>query len=62
MAEELQRNGLGYELIAESKRVAEDWGKDLSNLNICCMYIFIYWCLLNYLGLGDPAQPFLMLI
>ncbi|XP_047950424.1 uncharacterized protein LOC125196098 isoform X1 [Salvia hispanica] len=26
VAEELHRNGLGYELIAESKRVAEDWG------------------------------------
>ncbi|KAH6779392.1 Acyl-CoA N-acyltransferases superfamily protein [Perilla frutescens var. hirtella] len=26
VAEELQRNGLGYELIAESKSVAEDWG------------------------------------
>ncbi|KAG6430861.1 hypothetical protein SASPL_108934 [Salvia splendens] len=26
VAEEVHRNGLGYELIAESKRVAEDWG------------------------------------
>ncbi|KAK6156670.1 hypothetical protein DH2020_010918 [Rehmannia glutinosa] len=26
VAKELHRNGLGYELIAESKRVAEDWG------------------------------------
>ncbi|KAL8488723.1 hypothetical protein ACS0TY_024856 [Phlomoides rotata] len=26
VAEELHRNGLGYELIAESKRVAENWG------------------------------------
>ncbi|XP_057787779.1 GCN5-related N-acetyltransferase 7, chloroplastic isoform X2 [Salvia miltiorrhiza] len=26
VAEELHRNGLGYELIAESKRVAQDWG------------------------------------
>lgn len=27
VAEELYRNGLGYSLITESKRVAEDWGK-----------------------------------
>ncbi|KAL6520694.1 GCN5-related N-acetyltransferase 7, chloroplastic [Orobanche minor] len=27
VAKELHRNGLGYELIAESKRVAEEWGK-----------------------------------
>ncbi|KAK6136274.1 hypothetical protein DH2020_029973 [Rehmannia glutinosa] len=29
VAKELHRNGLGYELIAESKRVAEDWAKNL---------------------------------
>lgn len=32
MAEELHRNGLGYELIAESKRVAEHWGKHFVNI------------------------------
>ncbi|KAF1001951.1 hypothetical protein AG4045_016549 [Apium graveolens] len=26
VAEELYRNGLGYSLVTESKRVAEDWG------------------------------------
>ncbi|EYU37112.1 hypothetical protein ABFS82_10G130900 [Erythranthe guttata] len=26
VAEELQRNGLGYELIADAKRVAQEWG------------------------------------
>lgn len=32
VAKELQRNGLGYELIAKSKMVAEDWGKNHSCL------------------------------
>lgn len=43
VAEELHRNGLGCELIAESKRVAEDWGKDYINtllhINILVMFM-----------------------
>ena len=29
VAEELHRNGLGYALIAKSKIVAQEWGKNL---------------------------------
>lgn len=40
VAEELQRNGLGYALVAKSKIVAQQWGKIQSSLIITVRWSF----------------------
>lgn len=41
VAKELHRNGLGYEIVAKSKLVAQGWGNNLANFILLLMSIVL---------------------
>lgn len=57
VAEELYRNGLGYSLVTESKRVAEDWGKLFIVYSSCfCLSCGVVYQMLHYFHISGLMQ------